>query len=207
MAAMPDYRSIYNDVIAREENYNLAQSSPGYQNCVEFSHSLSQIGGRSLDFGCGVGFVLEYLASPPFRFEVFGLDASDLAVDRARQRLTRFSFDPAERVHLADGLQLALFPDEHFSLLTSFDVLEHLDEADILTAWKSFLRVLRRGGLFFGSVSCRPSGYDDCFGENLHRTVRGVDWWIERLEPDRAIYDAARNQLLLWKRNFRKAAR
>ncbi|MFN9342709.1 MAG: class I SAM-dependent methyltransferase, partial [Planctomycetota bacterium] len=91
---MPDYRAIYNDVIEREDNYNLAQCSPGYQNCVEFGHGLSLLGGRSLDFGCGVGFVLEYLAAPPFRFEVYGVDASDIAVERSRARLARFPFEP-----------------------------------------------------------------------------------------------------------------
>lgn len=203
---MPDYRAIYNDVIEREENYNLAQFSPGYQNCVEFGQGLSLLGGRSLDFGCGVGFVLEYLASPPFRFEVYGVDASDIAVERSRSRLGRFSFDPLARVQHVTNSKLNSFEDDHFSLVTSFDVLEHLDEADILSIWEEIQRVLRRGGLFFGSVSCRPSGYQDRFGDNLHRTVRGIDWWVERLQPDRALYDAARSQLLIWKRNFRKPA-
>lgn len=203
---MPDYRAIYNDVIDREENYNLAQCSPGYQNCVEFGQGLSLLGGRSLDFGCGVGFVLEYLASPPFRFEVYGVDASDLAVERSRQRLGRFGFDPVSRVRHVTNSQLHSFADDFFSLVTSFDVLEHLDEADVMRVWTEVLRVLRRGGLFFGSVSCRPSGYQDQFGDNLHRTVRGVDWWLERFQPDRALYDAARSQLLIWKRHFGKPA-
>ncbi len=203
---MPDYRAIYNDVIEREENYNKAECSPGYQNCVEFGHGLSLLGGRSLDFGCGVGFVLEYLAAPPYRFEVYGVDASDVAVLRARQRLGRFPFDAVARIRHVTTSRLDSFDDDYFSLVTSFDVLEHLDESDILASWSEFLRVLRRGGLFFGSVSCRPSGYEDQFGDNLHRTVRGVDWWIERLQPDRALFDAARSQLLIWKRNFGKPA-
>lgn len=203
---MPDYRAIYNQVIEREGNYNLAECSPGYQNCVEFGQGLSLLGGRALDFGCGVGFVLEYLASPPFRFEVYGVDASDVAVDRSRQRLQRFPFDPLPRVRHVTNSRLNSFADDFFSLVTCFDVLEHLDEADIEQTWGEFLRVLRRGGLFFGSVSCRPSGYQDQFGDNLHRTVRGVDWWLERLQPDRALFDAARSQLLIWKRHFGKPA-
>jgi hypothetical protein len=86
--------------------------------------------------------------------------------------------------------------------------MEHLDEADIQIVWREFNRVMRRGGLFFGSVSCRPSGYCDLNGDNLHRTVRGVDWWLEKIAPERALYDSARKELLLWKRNFeiRKSA-
>jgi hypothetical protein len=77
---------------------------------------------------------------------------------------------------------------------------KHLDQADMLSAFGEMRRVLRPGGIWFGSVSCRPSGTIDHSGENLHRTVRGVDWWLEQLEPDLAEFDAHLQQLTLFKR-------
>ena len=91
------------------------------------------------------------------------------------------------------------FEDHFFSLITCFDVLEHLDEQDIDTTISEILRALRPGGVFLGSVSCRKSGVDDLHGDNLHRTVKSPDWWINKFGPDNAQYDGKRQQLTLWK--------
>lgn len=201
---MPDYQAIYDDVIAREVNYNLAENSPGFLNCLAASRELELLDGRSLDLGCGVGFAVALLSGSPFRFEAWGADISAVAVERARQRMETRSRQPASQiVQLVD--QSLPFPDSHFSLVTCFDMLEHLDESDIEGTVKEITRVLRRGGTLFASVSCRASGYQDIFGENLHRTVRGIDWWVAQIGPDRADYDRARSQLTLWKRNFKAA--
>lgn len=196
---MPDYRNIYDEVIAREANYNLAENSPGFLNCLAARRELEVLGGRSLDLGCGVGFVVELLSSGAFWFEAWGADISSVAVERARQRLTSRTRLPAERIIQLEDQRLP-FPDHHFSLVTCFDMLEHLDEADVLLSINEIQRVLRRGGMLYASVSCRPSGYNDHHGENLHRTVRGMEWWVQHLEPDHANFDRARNQLVLWKR-------
>ncbi len=202
---MPDYKAIYDDVMQREENYNRAENSPGFLNCLAATRELEVIGGRSLDLGCGVGFVVELLCSGSYWLEAWGADISSVAVDRARNRLTSRTRIPAERiVQLVD--QSLPFAENHFSLVTCFDMLEHLDESDVATTLAEIHRVLRRGGLLFASVSCRASGYDDLNGENLHRTVRGIDWWVERVQPDRAEFDRARNQLVMWRRNRKEAA-
>ena len=100
------------------------------------------------------------------------------------------------------------FEDDFFRLVTCFDVLEHLDEDDIFKTLVEISRVIARGGVFFGSVSCRLSGVNDIHGDNLHRTVRSPDWWIENTNPDRAIYDGHRKQLTLWKRSsFQEGSR
>jgi ubiquinone/menaquinone biosynthesis C-methylase UbiE len=96
--------------------------------------------------------------------------------------------------------QILPYEDNFFSLVTSFDVLEHLDEPDIETTFEEIRRVLRPGGMFFGAVSCRPAGIEDQFGDNLHRTVQSVDWWLDKLQPDHAEFDSVRRQLKIWKR-------
>ena len=55
---MPDYREIYNHVVSTDARYNLAENSPGFRAVVQATAQLEMLSGRSLDIGCGVGFVL-----------------------------------------------------------------------------------------------------------------------------------------------------
>lgn len=194
---MPDYKAIYDTVIAREENYNRPENSPGFLNCQPAYRELSNLSGRALDLGCGVGFVVELLTETAFWLEPWGADISEVAVERARERLAKKRV-PSSRIALLTDQHLP-FEDSFFSLVTCFDMMEHLDEADVRQTLNEIQRVVRRGGLMFASVSCRPSGYADQFGDNLHRTVRGLDWWVGEVDPDRAEYDKHRNQFLMWK--------
>lgn len=96
---------------------------------------------KVLDFGCGDGgHVGEYIASS--HCEYTGVDISEAAVSFCtRKGLTA-------RV-CALGQPLPFSP-EHFDLVVSFEVLEHLfAPADAVIELK---RVLRRGGHFVGSV-------------------------------------------------------
>ena len=194
---MPDYREIYNHVVSTDARYNLAENSPGFRAVVQATAQLEMLSGRSLDIGCGVGFVLNYLAGPNFDLNVFGVDISDIAIQQAQTRMQQIPGGP-KQVCVLDSQKLP-FEDHFFSLITCFDVLEHLDEQDIDTTISEILRALRPGGVFLGSVSCRKSGVDDLHGDNLHRTVKSPDWWINKFGPDNAQYDGKRQQLTLWK--------
>lgn len=195
----PHYRAIYDNIIANEPRYNQAENSPGFQVVINNSESLKMIQGRSLDVGCGVGFVVGHLANSMYRFHPFGVDISQEAIDRACQRL---SFIPHvnSRLQLLEDQTLP-FEDNFFSLVTCFDVLEHLDPSEIDATLAEISRVLRPNGLFIGSASCRQAGMNDQFGDNLHRTVQSPNWWIERTLPDRAEYDGKEMQITLWKRH------
>jgi SAM-dependent methyltransferase len=195
---MPDYQSIYNDVVISDQRYGLAQNSPGFRAVVQAEPTLVHLAGRSLDLGCGIGFAFEYLSGHQFNFHTFGVDISDEAIRLAKARLSDFQHLDARLKTLES--QTIPFEDDYFSLVTSFDVLEHLDEADIDATLKEIGRVLRPGGTFYGAVSCRKSGIDDKFGDNLHRTVKSVDWWINKTAPDHATWDGVRQQFLIWKR-------
>ena len=196
--SMADYREIYNDVFERESRYNLAENSPGLRAVIKASDLLGALYGRSLDIGCGVGFAIEYLAGPGFDLHTFGVDVSDVSIERARQRLDHLP-GINSRLQVSSSQSLP-FDDKFFMLVTCFDVLEHLDVDDIDDTLAEVERVLKPGGLFFCSVSCRDSGMVDLHGNNLHRTVRSMDWWVERLAPDRIESDVHRSQLTLWKR-------
>ncbi len=196
---MPDYQAIYNHVVTTDPRYNQAENSPGLRAAIQATEQLKMISGRSLDIGCGVGFVVEYLAGPTFDLLAFGVDVSDVSIDRAKTRLASIA-GCAQRLTVLKSPQLP-FETDFFSLVTCFDVLEHLDPNDIENLKQEIPRVLRPGGIFFGSVSCRKSGVNDQFGDNLHRTIRSVDWWIEQFQPDQIEFDAIRQQLTIWKRS------
>jgi len=90
------------------------------------------------------------------------------------------------------------FEDDYFSLVTCFDVLEHLDEPDIDATLTEINRTMRDGGTLVCAVSCRKAGSEDKFGDNLHRTIESTDWWIDKIKPKRAIFDGHRQQLVMW---------
>ena len=196
---MRDYQKIYNEVVQQDQRYNAAENSPGFRYVVQATDQLSAVAGRSLDVGCGVGFVMQYLSGAAFSLQPFGLDVSDVSVERTKERILPRVPQADERV--VQGVAMSLpYEDDHFSLVTCFDVLEHLDEIDVLKALNEISRVVRPGGLFYGSVSCRKSGITDINGDNLHLTVRSPDWWIEKMDPNKAVYDGFRKQLAIWKR-------
>lgn len=196
---MTDYRAIYNHVVATDDRYNLAETSPGLRVVIESADSLRGISGAALDVGCGVGFVVEYLSGRIFDVTAYGADISDHSIARAIERLQRFP-ELTKRLVVLETQRLP-FADDFFSLVTCFDMLEHLDVPDVDATLAEISRVLRPGGTLLGSVSCRPSGIVDQFGGNLHRTVESVDWWLNRIQPEKAEYDGIRKQLKFWKRN------
>ena len=196
---MPNYKEIYNDVVTNDPRYNLAENSPGLRAVIQATNQLQMLSGRSLDVGCGVGFVVQYLSSPTFNLNAFGVDISDKAIDKAVERLASVP-GSVQRLKVVNNQTLP-FEDNYFQLITCFDVLEHLDVVDIESTWSEIQRVLHPAGIFYGSVSCRHSGVTDRFGDNLHRTVKSADWWLEKVAPDRAEYDGHRKQLSLWKQN------
>lgn len=91
---------------------------------------------RILDAGCGTGGMVHWLS----RYgAVTGIDLAEAALSRAHSRglrsLARASVDALP------------FQSNAFDLVTSFDVLYHLDVTDDLEALAEVARVLRPGGM------------------------------------------------------------
>jgi 2-polyprenyl-3-methyl-5-hydroxy-6-metoxy-1,4-benzoquinol methylase len=99
---------------------------------------------RYLDVGCGNGFITEYIAS---EFdEVVGIDME-------RERLEDFRAhtraNPRYRVMEMSAAKME-FPNDSFSFITSFEVLEHV--ANLEKSVQEIARVCRRGGVLIISV-------------------------------------------------------
>ncbi len=70
------------------------------------------------------------------------------------------------------------FADNAFQLVTAFDTPEHLPEHEVLPALREMLRVARLACCF--SIATAPSRML-WQGQNLHPTVKPLDWWKARL--------------------------
>jgi SAM-dependent methyltransferase len=116
---------------------------------------------RLLDFGCGTGTMAGHLA----RFgSVQAVDADADAVAFSRRR------GLAEARHLT-GSRLP-FDDRWFDVVTTFDVLEHIE--DDLAALVELRRVLRPGGTLLCGVPAFPFlwGAQDEISHHYRRYVR-----------------------------------
>jgi ubiquinone/menaquinone biosynthesis C-methylase UbiE len=91
-----------------------------------------------LDAGCGVGGGLTWLRESAGELgTVTGIDLHPRALRHAAQVSRRVARASVEALP---------FPEQSFDLVTSFEVLYHLDVADDLAALREFARVLRPGG-------------------------------------------------------------
>jgi SAM-dependent methyltransferase len=124
-----------------------------------------------VDFGCGRNDFIRELR----RRGVDGL-GTDFANDEA---------DIIASMHcvpLAAGIA---------DVVTSFDALEHLLLEDVDPVLAEMRRVGRPDCRFIFSICTRPSRIT-VDGENLHPTVRPIDWWLERIGRVAVITDVTR---------------
>jgi len=125
-----------------------------------------------VDFGCGRNDFIRHLRR-------LGIDG--LGVD--------FAFDDADVV--APMHATGLIGDESGGVadaVTCFDALEHLLPQDVDPALAEMRRVARPRGRFCLSVCTRPSRIT-ALGENLHPTVRPINWWLDRIGRVGAVID------------------
>ncbi len=130
---------------------------------------------RILDMGCAFGLFLSYLDPA---WERFGYDASEYAIERARQRVPGVDFAVSDP---------GTFPFEGpFNIITAFDVFEHIPPLDATLEWVA--RNLHPDGslVFVVPVYDGPTGplirFLDRDPSHVHRKSR--DFWL-RLASDR----------------------
>jgi len=135
---------------ASKEDFKISATLKTFQkqpyllkNIVFFIDKLLKERERMCDLGCGFGFV-------PFMFgellgfrEVYGVDINENRLRKAEKRLYKVFTVNLE----VDPLP---FPENHFDLITSFGVFEHLRFFD--NPVREAYRVLKPDGLFLVSI-------------------------------------------------------
>jgi SAM-dependent methyltransferase len=142
----PDY---YHTIYRHYERQNPSYKRGFYRDLV-FKHAGSQPA-RILDVGCAFG---GFLAWMPDTWDRFGIDVSSFAIQRG------------ERAHSGLHLAAATLDTNPFSgpfdVVTSFDVIEHIENLETVAA--SIDKLLKPGGLFVFVV---PT-YDGPLGPVVH---------------------------------------
>jgi 2-polyprenyl-3-methyl-5-hydroxy-6-metoxy-1,4-benzoquinol methylase len=132
--------------------------------------------GRHLDAGCGHGAVVHLMAERGF--DAYGVDASDWVIDEAR----RFAPTFADRFAVADVSRSLAF-EGPFDLITSLEVVEHLD--DPRAALARMAEALAPGGLLVLSTPNpvnRVPRNDPSTSDPTHVSLHPPGWWTSLLE-------------------------
>lgn len=108
-----------------------------------FIEHAARLGGRSLDYGCGVGDMVALGRAGGL--DIWGADTFDGYYSGWADALK-----PAVRDRVARIVeQRADFPDQHFDLVMSNQVLEHVTDPERVVA--DVFRLLRPGGRFIAA--------------------------------------------------------
>lgn len=153
-----DYPKLYDYCHTIHSDYDINEGLRLYKKI-----EITLIGERILEFGAGNGQLAAYMEMQGN--EVTAIEVSQVAFEKI----------PVVRKFNGDCLTLAQL-EGVYDRFVSIDVLEHLTENDIRIVVREAARLAR---LILVSVSTRPSGLLGPQGENLHLTIRTVEWWLE----------------------------
>jgi 2-polyprenyl-3-methyl-5-hydroxy-6-metoxy-1,4-benzoquinol methylase len=137
------------DPSCRIENPNILDFRKG----LNFIESFKKTG-RLLDVGCGIGIFL-FMAKEK-GWDVFGIDVSDYAANFAKER---FGIDC-----FVGSLKKANFPDNHFDVITLWDVIEHFENP--LEELEEIRRILSDDGVILFDTP------------NVESLMRQIAHWI-----------------------------
>ncbi|AZD03677.1 class I SAM-dependent methyltransferase [Pseudomonas chlororaphis] len=153
-----NYADQYNDFWSRSDR----MGTDSYLDRNELVDSIIEsVGyGKVLDLGCGEGRLVRALAEKGL--DAFGLDISQIAIDRAN------AFMPG-RFFCGSALELP-FADQEFDTVISTDCLEHIHPDDVPHAIAEIRRVCKKHAYLQIATTQDRDGH-------WHLTVEGRDWW------------------------------
>lgn len=141
-----------------------------------------------LDFGCGIGRIMKYLA-PSSKF-IWGVDISPVMIEKGKKFL--FGISKA-RLQLISGGKLP-FTEGQFDVAYSWYCLQHMDKLDAYNYCKEIFRVVKKGGILLAT-------FPSLFSESYFKHWEG----LKTTEPARVrIYTKPEVGFKLKKIGFKK---
>lgn len=135
---------------------------------------------RFLDMGCSSGgLVLDAILRGHFAVGLEGSDSS-LKEQRAQWRILANNLFTCDITKEFFVRKRATREIQEFDIVSMWDVLEHIAEANLPGLLANIRNHLATGGIFVGSVSFSQSMHD---GVELHVTRKKREWW-ERIFAD-----------------------
>ncbi len=116
-----------------------------------------------LDAGCAMGFLVEALRNE--KVEAYGIDISEYAISKAPKGVKQYCFAGSLAEPLPKELQ------QHYDLIVSVEVLEHLEEAQGLKAIENLCKYTNN--ILFSSS---PNDFDDI----THVNVQQAEYWAKK---------------------------
>jgi SAM-dependent methyltransferase len=139
---------------------------------------------RSLEIGCGFGRLSPIVAE--FSRHPTGIDINDRALDLARRCYPALTFERASVTNLS-------WPDDHFGLVVTWTVLQHIRPEFIDQAISEIRRVLTDDGVLILCETTTPVSDEDLAVK--HTWERGRDFYAERLSPFRLHWSTSMNEI------------
>lgn len=134
-------------------------------------------GDAVLDIGCGGGAALALMAARGA--EACGIDISQVAVAKSRQKNIRAVREGRVRVLLADVDDMP-FTGSTFDLATAFEAIYFWE--NLLESFKSVLRVLKPGGRFAIILEAYRTGDKEVNFPEVFKAVQARLYSVEELE-------------------------
>ena len=144
------------------------KNSEGYQRCnqgvklLEHWYKDAEVKSPVLEYGCGNGILAKLLAD--LGFDVYGVDVIEGIYDRRGYRYKNVNGKIP-------------YKNAKFSMVLSFDVLEHIREVDLDNVLSEVFRVGRR---FVFSIAHYKETEDS--NTQLHETVKPPEWWLDKFK-------------------------
>jgi len=130
--------------MAEEDDFGFMR----YQVILDMVDRLNNSSGEHIDLGCGSGYLMAKIAQRGYTAS--GVDLSPRFLDIARKKLTHYKLN-YRHLKEVDLQQPLPFGDNQFNLITSSDVIEHLEKP--LEMLNEAHRLLRNKGYFIASTN------------------------------------------------------
>lgn len=137
---MADWHKLHKTVEVQEPHERL----------VAFASEYLKPGMRVLDLGCGKGRHAIYCAQRGI--ETHAVDLSDIALEVLSKEAGKNQLFELLKIVKADIKELP-FPDSYFDALITINVINHGYKREVERFFSEAVRVIRRGGLFYGIVT------------------------------------------------------